>query len=746
MWWAGGESGDQGALARQVATLGSQQESQAAELKRQHEEHVKAIQELRAELDEVRRELREPKGKGGAAKSQGVEVGVKPEEKVSSTSMLESLCNQELWGYEQDQYDEMYAYLYKPVPGVVLSLLALILWVMTIIVEYRSTTEQALAILTLPTAKPGERCIEENEEGEVSIVGIRRSSRVLAMLCLALPRLGVMGMICWVGCRYLAQTPSLTDIVLNAVALAFVMDVDELLANLICTQKIRRTLESLQPLPCGTWRRSLIGTLQTKDLIRYALAVGVILFAYFMYLIPFHDNVAGAAAALCGGKYDFSYTGGTNADRTVTLQNTSGASGLCGEETLNSYFNTEYGGYSVNRSRTVTSARATPDLAPVRERVVLNFAFKGCPTGMILDPVLADREPIPERGCTPLPGPLRDMLPAQVEPGAAPDPPRCSSFQPSQPDTCSSLPPDGEACRWSWLAQDCEGSKPGWFHQSGCQGYDNYQGISDFETACPIWAAFGFQTTPRFNCRALDNCAPPEYDCIVVRGRLEVDYRNPSGWSANSAKAQIAGLLTNLTEPHLSRQAAITPVEVETSAVRRLSEPLPGGPTSPPRPAGTSREVFYYRMGPFKVTLVPETFFASNASEQIAQSISASFPTASVVQASFSHVSFLTLTDFQQEQEEAAQEASASTSDPDFDHGADQWSDHGAEHAFNDSNHSADYGQGGDEFNHSADYGHGGYEFNHSADYGHGEDEFNHSADNVSNHGEDHGFDEDDLV
>ena len=68
--------------------------------------------------------------------------------------------------------------------------------------------------------------------------------RYVALLLLCVPRLFVMGFLGVIGCQYLAQTSSLSDIVLNAVALAFVLEVDELVANVLLTEKLR-----------GDWRR-----------------------------------------------------------------------------------------------------------------------------------------------------------------------------------------------------------------------------------------------------------------------------------------------------------------------------------------------------------------------------------------------------------------------------------------------------------------------------------------------------------
>eukprot|EP00406_Dinophysis_acuminata_P034719 CAMPEP_0179362280 /NCGR_PEP_ID=MMETSP0797-20121207/80934_1 /TAXON_ID=47934 /ORGANISM="Dinophysis acuminata, Strain DAEP01" /LENGTH=124 /DNA_ID=CAMNT_0021077707 /DNA_START=12 /DNA_END=383 /DNA_ORIENTATION=- len=45
-------------------------------------------------------------------------------------SYARQLCEHELWSYEGEAYEEMYSYLYRQIPGSVLGVLAIILWVL----------------------------------------------------------------------------------------------------------------------------------------------------------------------------------------------------------------------------------------------------------------------------------------------------------------------------------------------------------------------------------------------------------------------------------------------------------------------------------------------------------------------------------------------------------------------------------------------------------------------------------------
>ncbi|CAE7692882.1 unnamed protein product, partial [Symbiodinium microadriaticum] len=50
----------------------------------------------------------------------------------SGETLSQRLCSRKLWNFQQEVYNEVYDYLSKPVPGVVLSFLAVALWMLTI--------------------------------------------------------------------------------------------------------------------------------------------------------------------------------------------------------------------------------------------------------------------------------------------------------------------------------------------------------------------------------------------------------------------------------------------------------------------------------------------------------------------------------------------------------------------------------------------------------------------------------------
>ena len=67
------------------------------------------------------------------------------------------------------------------VSGFVLSTLAIIIWVLTIMREYRRCVEQAMAVWHLPMVRTG-REIEEDGEDAMVIVGIHPVKKVMMLI------------------------------------------------------------------------------------------------------------------------------------------------------------------------------------------------------------------------------------------------------------------------------------------------------------------------------------------------------------------------------------------------------------------------------------------------------------------------------------------------------------------------------------------------------------------------------------
>eukprot|EP00437_Effrenium_voratum_P054669 CAMPEP_0181538750 /NCGR_PEP_ID=MMETSP1110-20121109/76026_1 /TAXON_ID=174948 /ORGANISM="Symbiodinium sp., Strain CCMP421" /LENGTH=753 /DNA_ID=CAMNT_0023670359 /DNA_START=44 /DNA_END=2305 /DNA_ORIENTATION=- len=426
------------------------------------------------------------------------------------TSLVGRLCDRNLWSYQQDQYDEMFEYLYKPMPGIVLSMLAIICWVLTIALEYRACLEQALAVLHLPTMNAAEEMATVSEDGQIIVKGISRVSRVLAILVLCIPRIAIMLWLGAVGCIYLAETVSLADIVLNAVALNFVLDVDELVAKVLLTEKLRSLIPKINPISNGqtTALKSWL-----DDISRYVMVVGAILVTVSMILVPFFSNVEAAAMALCGGYQDFSFSGGLQSQPGITLRPKSFGTDLFTPACFaanEDFYREKYYGLNASNSTHNRISKGADFYEELQKRHVMDFALssvQGCPEGQMLGPPIEGQD---ARTCVVVPEMLLRSLPANNKvPGRSP-PTVCPRFDGRNGCNPVALP---EACLWTWLSQKCDGPLPGAMFSNACQ--------EDYVTQCNTWEDFPGQH-PTYNCQILTMCGEAELNCAIMRGSVLV--------------------------------------------------------------------------------------------------------------------------------------------------------------------------------------------------------------------------------
>jgi len=463
-------------------------------------------------------------------------------------SLVSKLCGQKLWSFEQEQYNEMHAYLFKDhMPGVLLSILALILWVLTVVVEYRRVVEQALAIVTLPACgTEPEAGFRRDINGEYEVTGIRPYLRILTLIVLCLPRLGVQVMLCYFGCQYLARTPTLEDIVLNAVALAFVLDVDELLANVLLTQKTRTLLKRIQPLPCAH-KAAVCCSMSLKDLFRYALTVAMVAVSIFVWVLPFKDNVEAAAFALCGGRYSFSYSGGSAAEPKIVMQSAAEKEWVpeCSGDVFFSFLDSYYLKNFNHSKRTTTSnttqvVSSAQDYAAKRVKAIVSYAFQSGGAGSVCGP---GEVRSPRGTCGAAPSALLEALPeiGGAELAVPSSIPACPKFNPlgyphlsgqSLLNAACANPTQGE-CQWTWLAYSCEHEQPppGATYTAACS--------TDIMTACQEWEHWELEH-PTFNCFHYEVCRDqPGNNCgLVVRGELWVYLNNETVFVSDQSRAQ----------------------------------------------------------------------------------------------------------------------------------------------------------------------------------------------------------------
>jgi hypothetical protein len=108
------------------------------------------------------------------------------------------------------------------------------LWTATMIGEVRGIERLIRDILAIERTDGGkldtveEKCNDEGEISEVHIVRISLIARVALIVLVIIPKVAIACILWFVGCRWLCGTESFSDLILNALALAFVIEVDEM--------------------------------------------------------------------------------------------------------------------------------------------------------------------------------------------------------------------------------------------------------------------------------------------------------------------------------------------------------------------------------------------------------------------------------------------------------------------------------------------------------------------------------------
>jgi hypothetical protein len=120
----------------------------------------------------------------------------------------------------------------------------------------------------------------------------------------------------YVGVLFMAYAESIDDMLLRALALRFLLDVDAIIAPLLVPERLFKIVTALGPLKVDSARLASLtyGILNGEKCMEFALALwlsllcAIMLMANVAIIAPFVDNLQEAKRWLCGGDRDFVYT------------------------------------------------------------------------------------------------------------------------------------------------------------------------------------------------------------------------------------------------------------------------------------------------------------------------------------------------------------------------------------------------------------------------------------------------------
>ena len=136
--------------------------------------------------------------------------------------------------------------------------LIVFLWGLASVAEFRSISIWWNVMLALPTCDTKE-CLDESwqsedEECSLQIVGVSRRVRLMTILLNLLPRSILACCIFLVGVQYLLSVRNISDLILNSLALTFLVTVDEMLFAAFAGEQNAAWIESAKPIRGRSFR------------------------------------------------------------------------------------------------------------------------------------------------------------------------------------------------------------------------------------------------------------------------------------------------------------------------------------------------------------------------------------------------------------------------------------------------------------------------------------------------------------
>lgn len=173
--------------------------------------------------------------------------------------------------------------------GWVMSLIATSCWVFALLVEFREICNFAGAVWRMPRGSSTNITVREHQ---LTLAEITRH-RVRIGFGIAAIRLIIAGNLLYFGTLNLTYTPGIQDLMLNACAFAFVLDIDTALFDATAPRIVLRVIRDLDALP--------IPKITSSDYVPLSLAFAAFVFLALMdifYLRPFVHSMKDIAEAL----------------------------------------------------------------------------------------------------------------------------------------------------------------------------------------------------------------------------------------------------------------------------------------------------------------------------------------------------------------------------------------------------------------------------------------------------------------
>jgi len=121
----------------------------------------------------------------------------------------------------------------------------LFVWVTSMLGEFRAGTQLVSQVFQMPTCDLGQQMLRIDGSSTISIVALTRRTRAMLFVFVCLPKLAISMFLLVLGCKWLSATTSFEALVMNTMAMEFVLHIDELLYEAFLPVGYRRQVADI---------------------------------------------------------------------------------------------------------------------------------------------------------------------------------------------------------------------------------------------------------------------------------------------------------------------------------------------------------------------------------------------------------------------------------------------------------------------------------------------------------------------
>jgi hypothetical protein len=188
--------------------------------------------------------------------------------------------------------------------GNILCIVALIVWVWSILRDLLQNFRFTRAVLTQPR---GDAHIQAGDPPFIGALGCLQY--LSCLLFCTVPRAALGSFLGYIGIKFLIYTTNMSDLLLNAMALGFVLEIDELMYEVFCPGRIKRLTATVAPLTVvlGSAHARLIRGGFMPVLFRLVTSGTILALFCINMLQPQLKIMQDVLDELCGGNRNFVY-------------------------------------------------------------------------------------------------------------------------------------------------------------------------------------------------------------------------------------------------------------------------------------------------------------------------------------------------------------------------------------------------------------------------------------------------------